>query len=296
MILRIVGFSKMVEPNSLFYLCPLGRQYLRNSRYMSFTTNDKEKALLSISFSREKCTVPNKAATVFTTGCLNCFFYEASFFWQFFHHSIPEIPCTLTAVCNEEFNELIIYGFRYDVDTDYTKLDELLLCVFRYRLLCVNGLMLHSVAIEYNHSCILFFGPPSAGKSTQARLWEKHTNATSINNDRPFIIFENDRAYVFGSPWSGKEPCYVTVSYPLLLLVFVYQDKKNSVIELKEGEAFSYMYPCFYCNYVSKRLENLYIEFLQRIVKKYHVLKLHCDISENAVSTLKYIVDKTEAV
>ena len=69
---------------------------------------------------------------------------------------------------------------------------------------------LHAAAISHRGQGVLFLGESGTGKSTHARLWCRHMAATELlNDDSPFIRLQPAGApLVYGSPWSGKSPCY----------------------------------------------------------------------------------------
>ena len=52
-----------------------------------------------------------------------------------------------------------------------------------------------------------------------------------------------DGFYLFGSPWSGKTPCYRNVSYPLGGVVQLSQAPYNKIRRLKALEAYAALVP-----------------------------------------------------
>ena len=75
----------------------------------------------------------------------------------------------------------------------------------------------------------MFLGPSGTGKSTHARLWLKHIDGTElVNDDNPVVR----QGVVYGSPWSGKTPCYRNVSYTLGGIVVLSQAPYNKIEQL----------------------------------------------------------------
>lgn len=67
----------------------------------------------------------------------------------------------------------------------------------------------HSSCIVYNNKAILFTGESGAGKSTHTRLWYNNIpNAFLLNDDSPIVRIEGGKVVAYGSPWSGKTPCF----------------------------------------------------------------------------------------
>jgi hypothetical protein len=80
----------------------------------------------------------------------------------------------------------------------------------------------------------MFLGKSGTGKSTHARLWLQHIEGTAlVNDDNPVVRLADDgTATVYGSPWSGKTPCYRNVSYPLGAIVLLSQAPYNRIERL----------------------------------------------------------------
>ena len=91
----------------------------------------------------------------------------------------------------------------------------------------------------------MFLGPSGTGKSTHAGLWLKYIGGTELaNDDNPVVRIDDDGngetvARVYGSPWSGKTPCYRNVSYPLGGVVLLHQAPYNKIRRLKGIHAYA---------------------------------------------------------
>lgn len=165
-------------------------------------------------------------------------------------------------------------------------LQTLLLRAYQYTALYSGALMIHAAAIEFRNEGILFCGVPSAGKSTQARLWERVYEAEAINNDQPCIIYIGDRAFVSGTPWSGKEPCYKNICVPIRAIVFVEKSLENRVISLSQAEAYSYLYLNEYVIPMYDDTEQLYGSAIKKLVNSVPILRLYCTKREDAAQVL----------
>ena len=69
-----------------------------------------------------------------------------------------------------------------------------------------NMLFLHGSAIKYGNKAYMFIAPSGTGKSTHSRLWKERfgDDVTVINDDKPFLTFDDNLVYVCGTPWRGK--------------------------------------------------------------------------------------------
>lgn len=102
----------------------------------------------------------------------------------------------------------------------------------------------HSSVIVHQGAAVLFLGESGTGKSTHTRLWLKNiSNSHLLNDDSPVLTIENDVPYVYGSPWSGKTPCYVARRFPLAAVVRLSQAPKNAMRRLSIPEAFAALQP-----------------------------------------------------
>lgn len=102
----------------------------------------------------------------------------------------------------------------------------------------------HSSVIVHNGGAVLFLGESGTGKSTHTRLWLKNIpDAHLLNDDSPILTIEGGRPWVYGSPWSGKTPCYVARRFPLKALVRLSQAPQNAMRRLSVPEAFAALQP-----------------------------------------------------
>ena len=78
------------------------------------------------------------------------------------------------------------------------------------------------------------------GKSTHASLWLRHIEDSELlNDDNPVVrIGHQGQVIVYGSPWSGKTPCYRNVSYPLGAIVVLSQAPYNKIQRLSGIQAY----------------------------------------------------------
>ena len=89
----------------------------------------------------------------------------------------------------------------------------------------------------------MFLGPSGTGKSTHTRLWIRYIDGSRLlNDDNPVVRIEADgEAEVYGSPWSGKTPCYVNEHYPLGAIVRLRQAPHNAIRRMSPIEAYATM-------------------------------------------------------
>ena len=109
----------------------------------------------------------------------------------------------------------------------------------------LDTVAVHTSTITYQGKNVLFLGESGTGKSTHTRLWRENIEgATLLNDDSPILrIKENGEAWIYGSPWSGKTPCYKNESYPLAGCVRLSQAPYNKIEKLRVIQAYAAIHP-----------------------------------------------------
>lgn len=104
--------------------------------------------------------------------------------------------------------------------------------------------LFHSAVIKHEGYGYMFLGKSGTGKSTHARLWLENIESTELlNDDNPVVrVFDNE-IRVFGSPWSGKTPCYKNDSCTIGGIVLLSQAPYNKIERLRGIEAYAALVP-----------------------------------------------------
>ena len=104
--------------------------------------------------------------------------------------------------------------------------------------------LFHSAIVSQDGRGYMFRGKSGTGKSTHARLWLRHVEgAELVNDDNPVVRLQPDGAWVYGSPWSGKTPCYRNVAVPLGGIVLLSQAPYNKIARLGGVQAYAALVP-----------------------------------------------------
>lgn len=103
---------------------------------------------------------------------------------------------------------------------------------------------IHSSCIVYHDKAILFLGESGTGKSTHTRLWQENIEGTFLlNDDSPFLRVEEGKVWAYGSPWSGKTPCYKQERYELAGCVRLSQAPHNRIQKLSVLQTYGAIHP-----------------------------------------------------
>jgi hypothetical protein len=108
-------------------------------------------------------------------------------------------------------------------------LSSFLMIAFAQSAVLHETLLIHSSVIEKDRKGYGFLGKSGTGKSTHSSLWLRYIEDTALlNDDNPAIRVEEDgNVYIYGTPWSGKTPCYKNRRAELKALVRLEQAPEN---------------------------------------------------------------------
>ena len=103
---------------------------------------------------------------------------------------------------------------------------------------------IHTSTIVCQSKAILFLGESGTGKSTHTRLWRENIQgAVLLNDDSPILRIIDGEPWIYGSPWSGKTPCYKNESYPLAACVRLSQAPYNQIKRLSVVQGYGALHP-----------------------------------------------------
>ena len=125
-----------------------------------------------------------------------------------------------------------------------TALISMLRIVFAQAILPYEAISLHSSVVVNEGRAFLFMGKSGTGKSTHSALWLRHIEGTELlNDDNPVVRLVDGKAMAYGSPWSGKTPCYRNESAPVAAMVRLKQGPRNRFEPLEDIAAFGALLP-----------------------------------------------------
>ena len=123
-------------------------------------------------------------------------------------------------------------------------LNNSLMLMFAFSTADKMTLEMHSSVVSNGGKGYLFLGKSGSGKSTHSSLWLKYIEGSSLmNDDNPVLKVEDDGTImIYGSPWSGKTPCYRNVQAPVGALVLIRQAPYNKITRQGLLESYATVY------------------------------------------------------
>lgn len=150
-----------------------------------------------------------------------------------------------------------------------------------------NGCVLHSSFVEKDGGAILFTGPCSIGKSTQANLWKEYADAVVVNGDKTYVFEKDGVFYASGLPFSGSSKDCLNKVLPLKAVISLRQADSNNAERLASTEAFYRIYKNCYPVHCSRELTGMLFDFVQRLSQSVPVYEYACLADESAVRYLE---------
>ena len=189
----------------------------------------------------------------------------------------PETAPFLMEVTNQD--GVFFAKTNMDEHSPFEYLHFCYLLAFRIAFAHHQTFIIHASTVSYKGKAVLFLGESGTGKSTHTQLWLNHIPHTElINDDSPLVRIMDDGAVrVFGSPWSGKTPCYKNINAPVAAIVRLSQAPYNEIKPLKGIAALGALLPS--CSISLRKDETLLDKLaaiLSVIIKQIPVYHLEC--------------------
>lgn len=166
---------------------------------------------------------------------------------------------------------------RWDDRFARTALCSMLRIVFAQAILPHGGLSMHSSVVVNEGQAFMFMGKSGTGKSTHSGLWLKHIEGSwLLNDDNPIVRVTGEDVVVYGSPWSGKTPCYRNESAPVAGIVRLRQAPRNRFRVCEDIAAFSAVLPGCSVLRQDMRLHEAMCETLAELTERTLVGELEC--------------------
>ena len=131
--------------------------------------------------------------------------------YQYIIKDIHGCECCLL-ITNKDFSQC-----QCALNGNYTMrkfgLNNALMLIFAFASSYRDTLLVHASLVRNNGWGYPFIAKSGTGKSTHVSMWLRYIPGSDLmNDDNPIIRIIEDKVYIYGSPWSGKTPCYRKVN------------------------------------------------------------------------------------
>ncbi len=184
--------------------------------------------------------------------------------------------------CSRDFSQGRIRLFGETAQRRFA-LNNALMILFAFAAAPHSTLLIHAAVVCHQGRGYIFLGKSGTGKSTHARLWLRHIQPSELlNDDNPVLGFQNGRATVFGSPWSGKTPCYRNECAPVGAITRLEQFPQNVIVPEKKVTAFASLLSSCSTMIWDKETYSSICDSVSRFVSTVPMFHLKCRPDEEA--------------
>lgn len=198
--------------------------------------------------------------------------------------------------CTDGFRQCTAYlpaAQHIDKATLNFVLNNFLMMLYAFNAARHHTLLMHASVIAYQGKGYLFLGKSGTGKSTHTGLWLKHIpGCYLLNDDNPVVhVDAADKAVtVYGSPWSGKTPCYRNESMLVGAFVRLEQAPENEIKRNSAVHAFAALLPSCSCLKQDKEIYNGIVSTVTEAATLAEVFHLRCLPDKAAVEVCREAV------
>ncbi|NAW51348.1 hypothetical protein GNY06_08125 [Elizabethkingia argentiflava] len=177
----------------------------------------------------------------------------------------------------KDFKESVIYMEEAELSVT-SILSWVLMVAFGQAIIPYKAVLFHASVVVQGDKAYAFLGKSGTGKSTHSRLWIEYLEGVKLlNDDNPIVrIMEDGKIMIFGTPWSGKTPCYRNMRVELQALVRLSQASENKWKNVEGKEALVSVLPSCTAIRWNRFLFNQMVDSLEEIIRKVRVGQLLC--------------------
>ncbi|MDY4409988.1 MAG: hypothetical protein SPE56_04035 [Prevotella sp.] len=194
---------------------------------------------------------------------------------QFIIRDINDAPCALL-IAEGGFRQ-----YHCALNGSYNMrsfgLNSAMMLAFAQAGALAGTLLLHASLVRQNGWGYAFTAKSGTGKSTQVANWLRYLpDCDMMNDDNPVVRMIDGKPVIYGSPWSGKTPCYRNVQAPLGALTLIDRAKTNSVEKLDPLTAFTVLLPAISSMKWNKMLYQHQCDTVIQVISSTDCYTLHC--------------------
>lgn len=211
--------------------------------------------------------------------------------YQYIIKDITGADCCLL-ITNKDFSDC-----RCALNGNYNMrsfgLNNALMLIYAFAGAYKQTLLIHASLVRNNNFGYAFIAKSGTGKSTQVSMWLRHIEGSDLmNDDNPIIRNIDNEFWIFGSPWSGKTPCYRNVKARLGAITRIDRATTNSVDKLPPIQAFASLLPSCSSMKWDSDIYNAVCDTITKIVETTGIYTLHCLPNKEAAEVCCMAISK----
>jgi len=156
-------------------------------------------------------------------------------------------------------------------------LNNALMLVYSFASSKYDTALVHASLVRKDDYGYAFIAKSGTGKSTQVSMWLRYIKDCDLmNDDNPIIRVIDGKTYIYGSPWSGKTPCYRNVKAHLGAITRIDRALENSIERLAPVDAFASFLPSCSAMKWDVAIFRRICDTVTKIVETTPIYTLHC--------------------
>lgn len=157
--------------------------------------------------------------------------------YLFEYQPVPGKPTAGKMLIDSDFKHasLLLTG-----TSDLYAINSSMMLLFTFSTARLGAIEMHASVVTNGGRGYLFLGKSGTGKSTHSQLWINNIAGTELlNDDNPVLRLMGDGTVrVYGTPWSGKTPCYKQQNAPVGAIVHLSQAPHNKMFRQSTIQAY----------------------------------------------------------
>ena len=260
----------------------------RLAQYDPFVTEDESAPLFGVELCQDSFERPSDLETVYDPetdpGETVVRLHKGNGLWVFDMSPDKDIPCHSHLVASEDFSTGRLYLDNRRVSDAIFGINNSMMLLYAFRTAPLGTLELHASMVSNSGKAFLFLARSGTGKSTHSQLWLDHIPGSELmNDDNPIVrAYPDGRIIAYGSPWSGKTPCYRNVEAPVGAFVRIRRCAENRITPLSMLESYALLYSSCSGFKADKTIADGLHDTLEKIVTTTPCYVLDCRPDEEA--------------
>ncbi len=211
--------------------------------------------------------------------------------YQYIIRDIKGADCGLL-ITNKEFDQCHC-ALNGNYNMRCFALNNALMLTFAFAASRLQTVLIHASLVRQHDYGYAFIAKSGTGKSTQVSMWLRYLPGCDLmNDDNPIVRIIDGEPYIYGSPWSGKTPCYRNVKARLGAITRIDRQPENSVDKMSPVEAFASLLPSCSSMKWDPVIFNNICDTVTRLVETTGIYTLHCLPNREAAEVCHRAISK----
>lgn len=145
-----------------------------------------------------------------------------------------------------------------------------------------DAFVFHGAVVAVGDEAYVFAAKSGVGKTTHINLWLKNVpNSFVVDGDKPIIRLIENKPFVCGTPWNGKEKLGTNATVPLKAICLLSRADENRIEKIPFSEALPVLIEQSYRPTLRSSLIKT-LSTIRAVGEKTEFYKLYCNMDDEA--------------